>query len=77
METLLALNETYPISDKNAIQLLSKAKITPQNLENKVNVILTLDVKSSEKNTAELKNLFNEAVLRTKGLYHPKFDFKK
>jgi len=77
VETLFALNEIYPISDKYAIQLLSKAKITPQNLENKVNVILTLDIKSLEKNTAELKNLFNEVVLFTKGLYHPKFDFKK
>jgi len=77
VETLFALNETYPISDKHAIQLLSKAKITLQNLENKVNLILTLDIKSLEKNTAELKNLFNEVVLLTKGLYQPKFDFKK
>ncbi|MGE8380950.1 MAG: nucleotidyltransferase domain-containing protein, partial [Sphingobacterium sp.] len=74
VETLFALNEIYPISDKYAIQLLSKAKITPQNIENKVNVILTLDIKSLEKNTAELKNLFNEVVLLTEGLYHPKFD---
>ena len=74
---MFVLNETYPISDKHAIQLLPKAKIMPEYLENKVNAILTLDVKSLEKNTAELKYLFNEVVLLTKGLYQPKFDFKK
>lgn len=75
-EALFAINEMYPIGDKLAVKLLSQSRIVPDNLEEKVNAVLTTDVSALDMNLKLLKALFLEVTELTNGLYHPKFDTK-
>src|SRR5690554_2212351 len=77
VDALFAINEIYPIGDKLAIQLLSGTRIVPNNLEEKVNAILTTNVLTLDKNLRLLKELFKEVIEKTNGIYHPKFDTKR
>ncbi|MCY4780582.1 nucleotidyltransferase domain-containing protein [Sphingobacterium sp. UT-1RO-CII-1] len=76
-EALFAINEIYPISDKLAIELLSKFQIIPNNFKEKVDAILHSDTQNLDKNVDFIKKMFTEVVSLTNGLYRPKFDFKK
>lgn len=75
-EALFALNEIYPIGDKQAIPLLAKMPGVPNNFPEKVNAILTADSLSLNKNVVLLRNLFTEVVQLTGGSYQPKFIYR-
>ena len=77
MEALFALNEMYPISDKYAVQLLSKAEIVPRELEEKVNTILKVEAATLDVNVKTINDLFAEIVALSNHLYQPKFKFRK
>jgi hypothetical protein len=55
VEALFALNELYPITDKHAIQLLSKTALSPKKLEEKVNAILSVEPTTIETNLKKYK----------------------
>ncbi len=76
-EALFALNEIYPIGDKNAIQILSKETIVPSGLAQKVNAILMVSLGNLDVSVKNMKALFTEVVELTDGLYEAKFEFKK
>lgn len=76
IDALYAINEIYPIGDKLAVQILSRADIVPDNLDQKVNAVLTTETWKLDKNLHLLKELFKEVTELTDGLYHPKFDTK-
>jgi predicted nucleotidyltransferase len=71
VSALFALNEIYPLGDKRAIRVLEKASEKPLNLSRKIDTILSCDKKSTEKNTFQLKELFQETVALAKELYKP------
>ncbi|GAA4318461.1 nucleotidyltransferase domain-containing protein [Compostibacter hankyongensis] len=76
VDALYAINEIYPIGDKLAVQILSRAENVPDNLDQKINAVLTTDILKLDKNLHLLKELFKEVVELTDGLYRPKFDTK-
>ena len=69
---LFALNEVYPIGDKNAPEILEKLSICPKRLNQKIVNILT-PKKSLISNLELLKDLFKEVVSFSKNIYQPKF----
>lgn len=69
---LFALNEVYPIGDKNALEILENLSICPKRLEIKTIDILT-PKKSLTSNLELLNNLFNEVISLSKNIYQPKF----
>ncbi|NGM67382.1 nucleotidyltransferase domain-containing protein [Sphingobacterium sp. SGR-19] len=77
VDVLFAINETYPIGDKKAIEILSKLSLSPNNLASRVNTTLTADKNSLSENIFLLRRLFDDVVELTDGVYKPQFDFKK
>lgn len=77
VDVLFAINETYPIGDKKAIEILSKLSLSPNNLVSRVNTALTADKNSLGENIFFLRRLFDDVVELTDGVYKPQFDFKK
>lgn len=77
VDALFAINEIYPIGDKKAIEILSKLSLSPQNLEFRVDTILTAEKNSLNNNILLLRQFFDDVVKLTKGVYKPQFNFKK
>src|SRR5690606_28010372 len=50
VDVLFAINETYPIGDKKAIEILSKLSLSPNNLSSRVNTTLSADKNSLSDN---------------------------
>ena len=69
---LFALNEVYPIGDKNAPEIIEKLSICPKGLNQKIVNILT-PKKSLKSNLDLLNALFSEVVALSKNIYLPKF----
>ena len=76
VQVLFALNEIYPITDKKAIEILSKSSYCPVKLEQKVKSILTAKSTLLE-NYKLLLSLFEETVSLASGFYQPLFSIKK
>lgn len=72
VNSLFALNEVYPIGDKNALEILEKLSICPKRLNQKIVNILT-PKKSLKFNLELLHDLFEEVVILSKDMYRPKF----
>ncbi|VTP92937.1 Nucleotidyltransferase domain [Sphingobacterium daejeonense] len=75
VQALFALNETYPIGDKNALEILEKAKLSPKKLKEKVNEILKTKHTLAQ-NFNLLKSLFQEIVILSDGKYKPLYNYK-
>ncbi len=71
---LFAINELYPIGDKNAISILEQSKIKPEDFSERTNNILCTDKQTLSKNVELLKSLFNEIVQLSEGMYKPIYD---
>lgn len=55
------MNETYPIGDKRAIEILEASSVSPKNFSTKVKAILSCK-KTLNENLELLKNLFAEVI---------------
>ncbi|MCU0451005.1 MAG: nucleotidyltransferase domain-containing protein [Bernardetiaceae bacterium] len=71
VSALFALNETYPMGDKRAINILEQAKIRPVGLAAKIDNILCCNQHTLIDNVLQLKNLFDEIVAFANGQYKP------
>lgn len=67
--TLFAVNETYPLGDKRAIDRLGKATIKPNSLVSRIDNILCVSKAQPSSNVVEIKKLFEE-VVNLSGSYH-------
>lgn len=74
MDALFAINERYPISDKNSLQILEHTKKRPDSLSERIESILSTDKRNLILKARELRNLFEQTVLLTNGTYHPYFN---
>jgi predicted nucleotidyltransferase len=77
VNTLFAVNEIYPMTDKRAIEILEKSSLHPENLKEKIEAVLCVQKETLIENIDALKNLFQETVSLTNGLYQPIYQFKK
>lgn len=71
VSALFALNETYPMGDKRAINILEQAKIRPVSLAAKIDNILCCNKHTPLDNVLQSKNLLNEIVAFADGQYKP------
>jgi hypothetical protein len=74
IETLLALNELYSIGDKSSIQHLTHALQRPDNLQEQINNILSLDSSVLTVKIDSLRSLFKQIVSLANGMYAPRFE---
>ncbi|MBS1792794.1 MAG: nucleotidyltransferase domain-containing protein [Acidobacteria bacterium] len=74
---LFAINESYPLGDKRALDALEKCRRRPENLRQRIEEILCVQKETGHRNVAALKDFFEETARLTNGLYKPAFDFKK
>jgi ribosomal protein S13 len=75
VQALFALNEIYPIGDKNALEILEKTDLSPKKLKEKVNEILKTKHTLAQ-NFNLLKSLFQEIVILSDGKYKPLYNSK-
>ncbi|MCW7471734.1 nucleotidyltransferase domain-containing protein [Leptospira kanakyensis] len=74
IDSLFAINELYTIGDKNSIRLLQSAKKRPDNLNEFIKRIVSINETTSLSfNVTELKSLFEETLKLGTGYYRPYF----
>jgi len=73
---LFALNETYPMGDKGAVEKLTTLKIKPDDLPNRVERILSAQKSSLPTNFAVLRDLHQDALKLAGPLYRSFFSLK-
>jgi hypothetical protein len=74
---LFAINETYPLGDKRAVQIIKTFERKPLMIEETLNKILGqagIDTRDLAANTALLKSLWGQIVDLTAGQYKPRFN---
>ncbi|GAB3517962.1 nucleotidyltransferase domain-containing protein [Emticicia fontis] len=74
---LFAINETYPISDKRAIDILEEAAKIPEDLRGRIEDILCIDKTHLANHLVLLQLLFAEVVELAEGAYAPVYVLKK
>lgn len=77
VDTLFALNGLYPMGDKRAIEILGRSAKVPENFKMRVEEVLSVTKHSLEKNLADLRSIFHEAVRLSGVLYQPIYHLKK
>ncbi|WP_313188994.1 nucleotidyltransferase domain-containing protein [Sphingobacterium sp.] len=75
VQALFAINEIYPISDKQALEILEKANQKPKDLTRKVESILKAKVSLTD-SLIQLNSLFQEVVQLSGNRYTLLFSFK-
>jgi hypothetical protein len=76
VHALFAINETYPLGDKRAIQLIKTFSKAPLEITTTLNRVLGQAGTQAEElkaSTALLRELWKEIVTLTAGAYQPKF----
>lgn len=74
---MFAINETYPLGDKGAVQIIKTFERRPLMIEETLNKILGQagkDTRGLNANTALLKSLWDQIVDLTAGQYRPRFN---
>lgn len=74
---MFAINETYPLGDKRAVQIIKTFERKPLMMEETLNKILGqagIDTRDLAANTALLKRLWDQTVDLTAGQYKPRFN---
>lgn len=69
VDALFALNETYPMGDKRAVQLLEQLPKCPDRLGSQVEEILSFQKSTLPVNVARLRQLFEQVVRLAEGRY--------
>ncbi len=76
VHALFAINETYPLGDKRALQIIATFNISPAKIEEKINRILGHAGSQTNElieSTNLLKELWKQVVTLTDGQYEPRF----
>lgn len=73
VSALFAINEIYPIGDKRALEILEETDKRPDQLQTTVEDILCITKGSPGENIKKMKDLFEEVVSLTEGIYQPLF----
>lgn len=72
-DALFALNETYALGDKRAIQIITNMPKRPDKLEKYVEEILAIKNDDMYTSFEKIKNLFEQVVSLADRMYHPYF----
>lgn len=73
-DTLFALNERYPMGDKNALEIIAGEQQSPSGLEARIRRVLAPGEHSLVESAGLLRQVFNEIVSLAGNLYHPYFE---
>lgn len=71
VSALFAINELYPIGDKRAIEILERTYKKPDRLKTTIEDILCINRQSPTENLRIMKQLFEQTVSLTEGIYRP------
>jgi predicted nucleotidyltransferase len=71
VSALFAINELYPIGDKKAIEILERSDKKPDQLKTIIEDILCINRQSPIENVIIMKQLFEQTVSLSEGIYHP------
>ncbi len=74
VDALFAINELYPMGDKNAITILEKAAKRPERFREEIESILSIDKSRLVPKTKEIRTLFDQTVSLAGGAYSPYFE---
>lgn len=72
--TLFALNETYPLGDKRALEIIENFPIKPQKFAKAINQVLCCSQHNLETTVKDLKNIFTEIISLTNNGYKPYYN---
>ncbi len=74
VDALYALNELYPLGDKNVIRKIVEMPKCPSNLQHQIENVLATNSKNELMTSAgKLKDLFDQVVVLADGMYQPYF----
>lgn len=73
-DALFALNERYPMGDKNALTILAREQKTPHGLEARIRQVLAPANSSLAESARLLRQVFEDTVSLAGNLYHPYFE---
>lgn len=71
VEALFALNESYSLGDKSSIQKIIQMPKCPDHLKEQIERILNIDRNTLITNAIRIRNLFDQVVILSDGMYQP------
>lgn len=74
VEALFAINETYSIGDKSALQKIAAMPKRPADFAQKIEAVLTITPDDLPANARRLRNLFEQTAALAAGMYQPYFE---
>jgi predicted nucleotidyltransferase len=72
--TLFALNETYPLGDKRALEIIENFSIKPPSFTKEINQALCCSQHNLETTVKDLKNIFTKIISLTNKGYKPYYN---